>query len=88
VKFNKPLIDLGDQESLYVYRLLESAVVKIYTIKGILIISLSQKNFGDQGWVVWDGKDKEGKEVKVGVYQVVILDDKNRHLIRNLAVIK
>jgi photosystem II stability/assembly factor-like uncharacterized protein len=49
------------------------AEVHFYNSNGVLIRRLSESEFGYNGWVRWDGKDRQGNRVPQGMYIYVII---------------
>ncbi|OGF50859.1 MAG: hypothetical protein A2231_12710 [Candidatus Firestonebacteria bacterium RIFOXYA2_FULL_40_8] len=44
------------------------AVIEIYNSSGELVRKLLESDFGNFGWVGWDGKNSEGSDVPAGMY--------------------
>lgn len=48
------------------------AEVKVYTVDGSLVRTISVATYGNAGWLTWDGKNDLGEAVTAGVYFYVV----------------
>ncbi|MDD5688635.1 MAG: carbohydrate binding domain-containing protein [Elusimicrobia bacterium] len=59
---------------LKVINLPMNSVMKLYTVAGRFVRELNEVDYGNLGWIEWDGKNSDGDEVAKGVYIYQIED--------------
>ncbi|MCX8092614.1 MAG: gliding motility-associated C-terminal domain-containing protein, partial [Candidatus Goldbacteria bacterium] len=69
----------GGNKGIKFVNLAPNTTVQIYTISGENVISLNTLG-GTR--VVWDGKNKKGKEVASGIYYYVILNMNSKEIVK------
>jgi len=79
---------LGSNISIKIIGLPVDTVMNIYGADGGLIKTLSEVDFGNYGWLTWDGKNTDGKDVAFGVYVCVADDGKGNKKTGKIAVLK
>ncbi|MDD5688594.1 MAG: glycosyl hydrolase [Elusimicrobia bacterium] len=66
--------DTAAQGKLKVINLPTNSVMKLYSVDGELIRELKERDFGNLGWLEWDGKNADGDKVARAVYIYQIED--------------
>ncbi|MDD5688241.1 MAG: discoidin domain-containing protein [Elusimicrobia bacterium] len=66
--------DTAAQGKLKVINLPTNSVMKLYSVDGELIRELKELDFGNLGWLEWDGKNADGDKVARAVYIYQIED--------------
>ena len=79
---------LGLNTSIKIIGLPVDTTLKIHGVDGGLIRYLNEADFGNYGWITWDGKNSEGNNVAFGVYVCVVEDGKGNKKTGKLAVLK
>jgi len=72
---------------LKIINLPPDAELTIYTIAGELVTTLYEKDFGNLGWIEWNGRNDDNNEVAQGIYLYHLQADSS-HKTGKLAVIK
>ena len=65
-----------------------SCVLEIYNATGGLIRSLNERDFGDNGWMEWDGKNQSGELVPSSIYYYMIQDAVGNTKKGKIAIVK
>ncbi|MDD5687225.1 MAG: carbohydrate binding domain-containing protein [Elusimicrobia bacterium] len=82
----KPNMAVGGK--LKVINLPINSEMKIYTVSGELARELKEADFGNLGWLEWDGKNDDGDKVARGVYIYQIRDATGRKKTGKVGLIK
>jgi hypothetical protein len=70
---------------LRVYQAPTNAVLSIYTVSGELVIAVDADN---QGWIRWEGQNKNGSPVSGGIYYYVVQSGYNTLLKGTLLIVR
>ncbi|MDD5687537.1 MAG: carbohydrate-binding protein [Elusimicrobia bacterium] len=65
-----------------------NSVMKLYSITGELVRELKEIDFGNLGWLEWDGKNDDGDKVSKGVYIYQIEDTAGKKKAGKIGLIK
>jgi len=69
----------GESKAIKFVNLPPNCTVQIYTISGEGVISL---NTFTNSRVVWDGKNRKGREVSAGIYYYVVLNKYSKQVVK------
>ncbi|OGF46285.1 MAG: hypothetical protein A2231_08565 [Candidatus Firestonebacteria bacterium RIFOXYA2_FULL_40_8] len=65
-----------------------NSIVSIYNINGEIIKVLKETDFGNYGWIAWNGKDESGNTVQRGIYMYVLTDGDCNKKTGKIALVK
>ncbi|MDD5688212.1 MAG: FG-GAP-like repeat-containing protein [Elusimicrobia bacterium] len=73
---------------LKVMNLPVNSVMKLYNVSGGLVRELKEIDFGNLGWIEWDGKNADGDKVGRGVYVYQIEDSAGNKKTGKIGLVK
>ena len=62
--------------------------VSIYNIQGELLMTIKEKDFGNAGYVEWNGKNDKGDFAGMGIYMYCVTDGLGNKKVGKIAVVK
>jgi hypothetical protein len=65
-----------------------NSIMKLYSVTGELVRELKEINFGNLGWLEWDGKNDDGDKVGKGVYIYQIQDAAGKKKTGKIGLVK
>ncbi|MDD5688264.1 MAG: right-handed parallel beta-helix repeat-containing protein [Elusimicrobia bacterium] len=65
-----------------------NSIIKLYSVTGELVRELKELDFGNLGWLEWDGKNSDGDNVSRGVYIYQIEDSAGSKKTGKIGLIK
>ncbi|MDD5687360.1 MAG: carbohydrate-binding protein [Elusimicrobia bacterium] len=76
------------QGMLKVTNLPTNSTMNLYTVAGRLVRELKEVDFGNLGWLEWDGKNNKGDEVSKGIYIYQIEDAAGKKKAGKIGLVK
>jgi hypothetical protein len=65
-----------------------NSIMKLYSVTGELVRELKELDFGNLGWLEWDGKNNDGDKVGRGVYIYQIEDGNGKKKTGKIGLVK